>query len=270
MPTITFKTSWEKDTSLLISVQDFKNKYLFGIDFNRYGVQMSDEVYKQALLSSQQRMEEFLQLKLKKQIYWEEKHFWNEDWKSWGYIPTQFPVVCPLEVTGWLGTIRQTLYPREWLSVKRTSDGQYLHRMLYMVPNVNSTHNQIIVYQGVLPNINYMANRQIPNYWHVVYVTGFDPGKVPATILQAIGKLAAIDIFTIASDGMMPYPGVASTSISLDGLSQNLSTVASGQNGIFGPRISQYVKDLWGDGKNRTGELFRLYDAYGAIPFGVA
>lgn len=269
MPKITLNTSYNRDTTLLISVEEFKQKYLFGIDLSRYGVAMQDDVYEVSLRSAQARLEEHLQLKFIKQIYWEQKHFWHEDWINWGYIPTQFPVVCPIEVTGWLGTVRQTLYPREWLSAKKTSDGQYLHRMLYLVPNVNSTYNQIIVFQGILPNVNYMKNRQIPNYWNVVYTTGFDIGKVPATILQAVGKIAAIDILTAAQDGMLQYPGVASTSISLDGLSQNLSTIANSQSGIFGPRITQYSNDLFGkDGK--SGEIARLKDTYNSFVFGVA
>lgn len=271
MPEISFKSSYNKDTSLVMSPREFKEKYLFGLDLSRYGEQLSDSVFDNALRSAQARIEEFLQLKLVRQVYVEEKHFWNEDWVHWGYIPTQFPVACAYEVSGFLGTVKQTLYPREWISAKKTSDGQYLHRMMYLVPNTKATHNQVITFHGLLPHVNYMANRQIPNYWHIVYATGFEPGKIPSTILQAMGKLAAIDILTIASDGMMPFPGVASTSISLDGLSQNLSSVASGQNGIFGARIAQYTKDLWGDGgKSRTGELYRLYDTYTAILMGTA
>lgn len=269
MAELVLKTSFNKDTSLVISPEQIKREYLFGLDLNRYGETMGDEVFIRAIKSAQDKIEELLQLKLVHQIYWEDKHFWSEDWKAWGYIPTQFPVRCPIEVAGWLGSIRQTLYPREWLSVKTTKDSQYLHRMLYMVPNVNSTHNQLVVFQGILPNINYMANRQIPNYWRIVYTTGFDIGKIPKTILDVIGKLATIDVLSVASDAMMPYPGVASTNISLDGLSQNLSTVANAQSGIFGARITQYANDLTGkDGK--SGELKRLWDTYSAIPFGVA
>lgn len=266
---IVLKTSYKKDISLLISPQDFKNKYLFGIELNRYGNEVNDEVLINALKSAQEWIEEFLQLKLIHQVYWEDKHFWSEDWKAWGYIPTQFPVRCALEVSGWLGTIRQTKYPREWLSVKGSIDNQYLHRMIYMVPNVNSTYNQVKVFQGILPNINYMANRQIPNYWRVVYSTGFDIDKIPATILDVIGKIATMNILGIISDGLMPFPGVASTSISLDGLSQNLSSVANSQSGIFGARLKQYADELGGkDGK--SGALKRLYDTYAAIPFNTA
>lgn len=268
MSEIIFKTSYQKDTSLVMSIREFKEKYLWGIDLSKYGEPLPDSVYENALKVAQQRIEEYLQLKLNKQVYVETKHFWNEDWLNWGYIPTQFPVTCALEVAGFLGTVRQTLYPREWLSVKSTSDGQYMHRLMYLVPNVNSTYNQVIVYQGMLPNINYMANRQIPNYWHVVYGTGFDPGKIPATILQVIGKLAAIDTLSVASDGLMFAPGIASTSISLDGLSQSLSSVASGVNGVFGARVKQYMTDL-DDGKG-GGELKRLRDNWTSIFFGVA
>lgn len=269
MAKYTFETSYKKNTDLVISVAEFKKKFLWGLDLAKYGNDMPDHVYENMIQAAQDKIEEYLQIKLFEQLYHEDKSFWNEDWKNWGYIPTQFPVKCPIEVAGWLGTIRQTLYPREWLSAKKTSDGQYLHRMLYLVPNVNSTYNQVIVFSGMLPNINYMANRQIPNYWRISYVTGFERGKIPSTILQVIGKIAAIDILTIASDGMSFAPGVGSVSISLDGLSQNLSSVMSGKNGIFGPRVSQYSQDLFGDGKVE-GELKRLRQNYTDVIFGVA
>jgi hypothetical protein len=269
MSELHFKVRYAKDTSLIMSVSDFKKLFLFGLNIQRYGQPMPDEVYEQMLRTAQEKMEEFLQVKLVQQLYTEDKAFWNTDWQNWGYIPTQFPVKCPIDLSGYFGAIKQTTYPKEWLSAKSTSDGQYLLREVTIVPNVASAYSQNIVFQGVLPNINYYGNRQIPNYWRLTYVTGFDRNKIPQSIVTAIGKLAALDILAIASDALLPYPGVGSTSISLDGLSQSISSFASGTNGIFGARVKQYGDDLYGK-TGRDGELKRLYDTYGAIIWGCA
>lgn len=265
---LTFTTKYKKDTSALISVDEFKAKYLFGLDLQRYGKPMPDEVFENQIQVAQERLEEYLQIKFLKQVYTENKSFFSDDWKSWGFIPTQFPVSCPIEVAGYLGTVRQVIYPKEWLIAKKTSDGQYLQRQLFLVPNSNSTINQIAVYTGILPQLGYLGIPTIPNYWDISYVTGWDRDKIPSTILQAIAKIAAIDILAIASDAMLYSPGISSTSISLDGLSQSLSSTANSTSGIFGARTKQYLDELFGR-SGRDGELNRLKDTYAAIIWGV-
>ncbi len=267
MPQFTFKVRYKKDTSLLVSVNDFKNRYLYGVELQRYGKEMPDYVYEQSIISAQEKIEEYLQIKLLQQVYTEGKNFYGDDWRQWSYIPTQYPVKCPLGATGFIGTVKQVDYPKEWMSAKRTSDGQYLQRQIHLVPNASSTHNQL-VYVGMMPNTGTFNNRVIPNYWQISYVTGWDRDKIPATILSIIGKLAAMDILATASDMLLPYPGVGSTSISLDGLSQTISSFANGTTGVFGARIKQYGDELYGK-TGRDGELKRLYDTYGAIIWGV-
>lgn len=261
MPTINFISKNKVNTDLLFSIEEFKSKYLFGVDIQRYGKEMNDEVYTNSILSAQTKIEEYLQIKLIKQVYQESKNFYVDDWRNWSYIPTQYPVSCPLQIAGFIGSIRQVFYPREWLSSKTSSDGQYLQRQINIVPNVKATNNQLVVYTGLLPHLGYLGNHQIPNYWRLSYVTGFDRDKIPSTIMQVVAKIAAIDILCIASDGLLPYPGISSTSISLDGLSQSLSGFANSQSGVFGARIKQYLDELYGR-SGRDGELQRLKDNY--------
>lgn len=250
-----------------MSADDFKAKYLWGVDLQKYGNKMPDDVIENQIQVAQERIEELLQIKLIKQSYSEEKAFYSDDWKSWGFIPTQYPVACPLAITGKIGTVQQVIYPREWLSAKQTSDSQYLQRQLFLVPNSNATINQLAVYTGILPQIGYGSARTIPNYWKISYVTGWDRDKIPSTILQVIGKIAAIDILGIASDGMLYSPGISSTSISFDGLSQSLNSTANATTGIFGARTKQYIDELFGR-SGKDGELNRLKDTYAAITWG--
>lgn len=264
MPQINLISKFKINADEIFSTEEIKSKYLFGLDLQRYGVQMNEEVYSNAIESAKQQVEEFLQIKLIKQIYQEKKSFHADDWRNWGYIQTQFPVSCPLEITGFIGTVRQVTYPRNWLSIKTSTDNQYNQRQINIVPNTRATNNQLITYSGLLPNLGYLGNSTIPNYWRLTYVTGWNRDKIPQTILQAVGKLAAINILTVASDALLYSPGISSTSISLDGLSQSLSNTANAQSGVFGARIKSYVDDLMGiNGKG--GELNRLKDTYYGI-----
>lgn len=146
-----------------------------------------------------------------------------------------------------------------------------------MVPTYNSVTSQnSIIFSGVMPNLNwfasYGANGQIPSYWSQEYITGFD--TIPKDIINAIGMLASISFLAILSDMLMGNSqsgetgsgigwGINSKSISIDGLSQSLSS--SAKDGIFKTRIQQYQQTL-GDVKGqKSGELQRLIDYYNSI-----
>ena len=81
----------------------------------------------------------------------------------------------------------------------------------------------------------------MPNYWKMKYVSGFD--LVPPDLIEAIGKMAAICIFHPLGD-LILGAGIASASLSLDGLSQSVSTTSSATNAGYGSRILGYTNDL--------------------------
>ena len=134
-------------------------------------------------------------------------------------------------------------------------------------------------------------SRQIPNYWTIEYVTGWD--KVPSEILDCIGMLTSLKVLQVISDALMSGGmtqsvnqsgqvilqsngtnfggiglGMSSKSISLDGLSQSVSTYANGTTGIWGARMKQYSEQLNPD-KN-TSLLGRLKDQYTSVVMSVA
>lgn len=83
----------------------------------------------------------------------------------------------------------------------------------------------------------------IPNGWRLSYVAGFAPGSVPVEIVDAIGKLAVMGPLAIAGD-LLGGAGVSSRSLGIDGLSQSVGLVRSGQGGIYGARMSAYQAEL--------------------------
>lgn len=276
MPQITLICDSEKDTqNQIVSIEDFKKQYLYGLPLEKDGVSIPDEVFTNFINVAVEQIEMLLNLKLSKTIITEQKDFRFDDWKNWSYVKATYPVVCPIALKGYLGTTKQAEYPRQWLVSRITSDNKLYSRIMYMVPayNAASGNQNMIVTTGVVPALNWYAGSQgnhIPCYWTLKYVTGWS--KVPNEIVDAICKMATLQILPILSDIQMGNGnsqiqgsgigwGISSKSISIDGLSQSLSSTAP-QGGVFAARTKQY-QDALGDtaGKN-SGELQRLIDYY--------
>ncbi len=67
--------------------------------------------------------------------------------------------------------------------------------------------------------------------------------QVPADVLDAIGNMASRNALNIAGD-LIAGAGIASKSVSQDGLSQSINTTASATNSGYGARIIQFEKYL--------------------------
>ena len=244
MPTLTLKIKYEVNSGLVFSPEEISSRYFLGIPItDSNGNPMSDEDMNFHIESAQTEIENFLSVKFKKQVY-EENRDWDLDrWKSWGYVPTTYPVVTPYRIQGFLNTTLQIDYPPEWLSAKKVSDGIKYHRTINLIP-IHGSANSLssnVVFTGIAPHLGYFGNKSIPNYWMVRYLTGWD--VIPHDILDVIGKLTAISIFHQLGD-LIVGAGIASKSIGIDGLSQSISTTSSATNAGYGARILGYLKDL--------------------------
>ena len=242
MPSVTYTAKYNKNDELVISPEELQELYFFGtpiVDPNGSG--MSTESIRYYIKAAQTEVEQWLNIKLNKQIIEEEKDFHWADFQSWGYIRLTYPIVEPVSLFGFISDVQQIQYPTEWLSVRKTSDGQLYHNNLYLVPGNSSARTNAIVYSGITPHLGFLGRTQIPNYWKITYCTGFD--SIPENLKNFIGKLAAINIFHILGDIILGA-GIANQSISIDGLSQSVATTASATNSGYGARIQGYWNDL--------------------------
>jgi len=114
-----------------MSPSELEETYFFGtpiLDPN--GNPMPDETIAFYIDSAQKEVEKWLNLKLSKQVIQEEKDFsWN-DFESWGYVRTTYPMVEPYSLFGYISDVQQIEYPPEWLSARKTSDGELYPRHL--------------------------------------------------------------------------------------------------------------------------------------------
>lgn len=275
MGNIAFTVKVAEDISAPFSSSELKGLFLSAIPLSKNGNVISDDTINFYISSAVSWLESYLGIKLSRQIITETKDWISDDWINWGFIKTTYPVQAPVGLVGYLGVLPSITYPIEWMSCRQTSDNKTFSREFRLVPNTGSLTINDNAFLGIYtsPLISWWReNRQIPNYWNVSYITGFVNDKVPDDILQAIGMIACIPILGLASDLFLGTSGLgfgaSSKSISIDGLSQSVSSFANGQTGVFGARIKQYADQLYG-ANGKPGLLEILKDSYSAIIFGV-
>lgn len=287
MPTIAFQTVNQLNLNTPLSVADFKQNFLSGIPLPD---SITDETLSFFINASLSELESTLHIKLLKQPIKENKTFYRDDWMQWGFVKATYPIHCITRLKGVLGQVTQVDFAKDWLSIRKTNDNKTYGRVIEIVPNSSATHSQLTIYSGVLPNLYYMNSRNIPNYWQLEYVTGWS--NPPAELINALGMLASINVLQLISDALMAGTakmvvdgngrqvlasngtmfsgiglGMSSKSISLDGLSQSVSSFANGQTGIWGARLSQYAAQM---DISKPGTLLnRLHDMYGQVVMAV-
>ena len=263
MPTLTLQIKYRKNDDAIMSSSELQKLYFYGITIqDRSGKELEPSVWRHFVIAAQNEVEKYLGIKLKKQIVSETLDFYNDEWRSWGYLPTTYQVVKPFQLAGFLGTVKQLEYPKDWLNARKAGDGETFYRRIFIVPVQSgdvSVAGASILYSGVLPSLGLNGWNVIPNYWTCVYCTGFN--KIPGDLLDLVGKLAAIGIFNIAGDIALGQSALANYSLSIDGLSQSVGTTNSATNAAFGARIINYQKEI----KESLEHLRGYYRGLGSI-----
>lgn len=244
MGSIKFKITSNKNEGLIISPSELLDTFLSGISLvKRDGTSISENQQLTIIQGAQSLIEKILGIKIKKQVIEEDRNYESGDLRDWLYLRTSFPVNVGLGIQGWAGATRQIEYPRDWISHKKSTVQNQRYRQISLIPNGSGSSGIISTnYSGFLP-ISFTRYSMVPNYWKIKYITGFSPENVDSLILQAVGKISAIDLLGIASNSIIG-PGLTGTSLSIDGLSQSIQTAKSSSSGAFAPQITQYTQDL--------------------------
>lgn len=241
MSVISFKISYKRNEGLVMSPSELQQLYFHGIPLkDKLGNTISSETIANFIRFAQEEVEKWLNIKLIPQLYIENRDFHSQDWQTWGYIRTSYPIAHACYLEGWIAGQKQITYPSDWITTKKSNDGKF-YRQLFLMPNMSSkaqSGQSGIILGGMFPipgSFNSMTF--IPNYWKIAYITGFTKG-VPADLIGYIGKLASLNVFHIAG-ALILGAGVNSTSLGIDGLSQSI-TIDPG----YSNRIKAYLDDL--------------------------
>ena len=109
---------------------------------------------------------------------------------------------------------------------------------------------------GITSQIGTQRYENIPDYWRIQYITGWDIDDMPMDLLNIVGMLATFGPLNIAGDLVLGVAGVSSQSLSIDGLSQSIGTTASATSAAYSARLIQYKKDI----DSAVGRLKLVYD----------
>ena len=258
MPTITLTVRNKNNTGLVMNSIEILALYFYGIGItNKMGTVMDRSVIDFYVKSAQKEIERYLSIKLIKQVMEERDDFYRNEFNGRGFVKTKYTVNKPLLLAGYLGEFMQISYPTAWLTSNLT-DGYGTARQMIVVPNSNVSDfvTSAAVYGGsVIPYLGLLNGDQIGNYWKKRYITGWGSEDIPMELMNLVGKLASIGVFNILGDIALGTAALASYSLSIDGLSQSISTTNSATNAAFGARILNYQKEI----KETLNKLFSSY-----------
>ncbi len=145
------------------------------------------------------------------------------------------PVQEVTDMSYWLGNRKVLQVPDDWIQLdKRVGD-------LTIFP----THGAMgLIAPAYGANVPYfMFNSYLPMAVKIDYIAGMKKEDMPTNLITYIYKLASIDIFEVWGDQIIGA-GIASSSLSIDGLSQSIGTTQSAMYGGASARILEYRKDL--------------------------
>lgn len=248
MPKLSLSLKYGKNTGMILSPTEVKSIYLYGIKINSTdGSKFSDEAFRYYIKEAQKTIENYLALKVEKQMVEETTSYYKDSYfNNFPIMKTLYMVNKPLSMVGLLNTVEQVVYPEEWLSSSKKPDG-IGNRRISVVPtgSVVPTSGEIIL-TGIMTQLGIQRIDNIPDYWSMQYVTGFDLKDLPMDVIGIIGKMSTFGPLGIAGDLILGTAGIANQSLSIDGLSQSIGTTSSATSSGYAARILLYQKEIKG------------------------
>lgn len=249
----------------VLSIVELKTNYLFGLDLTKDdGVAFPDSMFAFFIRQAVSWLEHRLDIKIRRVQYTEERHdYFKDDYKEWMFIKLHHCPVISVESVKMVlpGEVEVHDFDNDWIHIQRES-GQ-----LQLVPGIGSMGNIMLGATGFwIPMYRRMSDF-VPDVFRVAYTAGFgvkrgdgvspaapDFDAVPDMIKELVGKVASFGPLNIAGD-LLGGAGIASQSISIDGLSQSFNTTSSATNAGYGSRLLQFSREI----KLVLPELRRYY-----------
>ena len=247
----------EGDAALsIISVEELKTNYLFGLDLtDDSGTEYPDSLYEWYIKAAVSWVEHRLDLPLRPKVIEQERHdYVPDDYRNFMWLRLkEYPVIAVDEITMVLPAdqIVQT-FDNDWINFRKDSG------IVHIVPGTGSAGTILFGYGGAwLPYVR-ASHRFIPDAFRVDYTAGFESGQVPFDLKDVVGKTASFGPLHIAGD-LLGGAGIASQSLSIDGLSQTFNTTSSATNSGYGARVLNYQREI----KEQIPTLRRYYKGIG-------
>jgi hypothetical protein len=224
----------------ILTVPQLKQRYFHGIDItDDDGVPLPDSVFQFYILAAIRALEHEIDVPIIPTSFVEKHDYYREDYHAFNFLKMDYRPIISVEEfrVQYPSGQNVVIFPEEWLRIHR-AEGQ-----IQVVPTAG-TLSEILVGQGgsFLPAI-YNGLAYLPDLFELSYTAGFEDGKLPANIRDVIGKIASLGPFNLFGD-LIVGAGIATQSLSLDGLSQSIGSTASATNAGFGARILAYQREI--------------------------
>jgi hypothetical protein len=167
---------------------------------------------------------------------------------NWNYVQLDFYPIINIEKWDVIFPANSTLftYPNEWIRIDKDKG------VLRLFPDEGNIP-QWVANTKFLPYL-IPGYSQVPHMYEIHYNAGFSYDQIPFIINDAVGLIASMLPLDTAGD-LIVGAGIASSSISLDGLSQSVGTTSSATNAGYGARMLSYKNRL----KERMTTLRNYY-----------
>jgi len=181
-------------------------------------------------------MEAHLHIRMKIQEVDEQHDFQYENWLRYVYIRAwNVPIIEIKSAKLMIGNLKVAEIPRDWITFNKWT-GEI--KIIPVLPGyINVPIEKIwTIYAPLIFNINY-----VPDFLYLHLKVGME--VIDKLLADCIGMTASIQIFNILGD-LVIGAGIASFSVSIEGLSQSIGTTASAENSAYSARIRMYQDDL--------------------------
>ncbi|MBT8428500.1 MAG: hypothetical protein KJN79_01170 [Gammaproteobacteria bacterium] len=232
-----------EQNSLIISVQELKDVYLFGLDLtDDAGNPYPDIMYEWSINFAIDWLEKELDIKVRPTVITGERYdYYRADYVNWVTLKLrQSPVISveSLKVI-WPSNQEIITFNSDWIKLRRDS-GQ-----VNIIPAAGSLSQVVYTAGGSFLPLLASGRDWIPDLFEIDYTAGFAEGELPMDLRELIGKKATFGPLNVAGD-LLGGAGIASQSVSIDGLSTSFNTTSSATNAGYGARILQYERELKG------------------------
>lgn len=224
-----------------ISVQKIKDNYLFGINLtDANGNPLPDGLFVHYVNAAIDYLQNLLDIVISESEFTERHDYIRNDYQNWGFIQLDHKPVKEIKrLTLMYGNQRSVEIPLDWIQLDKLS-GQ-----ITLFPSAGSANSLIIGQTGMLFGFQSQWD-YAPQLWEVEYTAGIDENdkNMPFELLkEAVSKRASCGILNVWGD-LIIGAGIASQSVSIDGVSQSIGTTQSAMYGGASARVQEYTNDL--------------------------
>lgn len=252
-------------TEALITPKQLKERYLFGIDLrDQNGNELSENAMQAFIDSAVSMLETDLDIYIVPTKHDpEEKDYHSNDYVEWGYFQLNNIPVLSIEsiIAVYPGATPDNpnsnilSIPSQWIKLQ-PHDG-----IVRLIPVANVPAGMMFDASGGFFPEMFSRHGTVPLLWQVTYTSGFADGKVPMDINAAIGMIAAIFCLNALGASVLP-PGVSSTTLYIDGLSQSLNTSLGSTSHAYSGTIAEFRKLLFGEPGTENNGMIPALRAY--------